>query len=171
MSKVDIHATSDSCIHHRRSEAGLNIASKNRNSPYNRSIFAFVTGFGYALTTSLVSYISILVESIGPGVMMCPSCPQATSFFISGKSWHKIQAERLICWLIQLSIQCCSHYYTWRGWSLPLKDFTTYSSYQGCFELPGCWYPILVHLMWQVVVITDTNDQTSTNMDDCNRHY
>ncbi|KAJ8653707.1 hypothetical protein O0I10_010629 [Lichtheimia ornata] len=67
----------------RRSEAGLNIASKNKNSPYNRSIFAFVTGFGYALTTSLVSYISILVESIGPGVMMCPSCPQATSFFIS----------------------------------------------------------------------------------------
>ncbi|KAI9488193.1 gamma-secretase subunit Aph-1 [Zychaea mexicana] len=67
----------------RRSEAGLNVVSANPHSPLNQSIFSFVTGFGYALTTALVSYISLLVESIGPGVMMCPSCPQATTFFIS----------------------------------------------------------------------------------------
>ncbi|KAI9253492.1 Aph-1 protein-domain-containing protein [Phascolomyces articulosus] len=67
----------------RRSEAGLNIVSANPHSPFNQSIFSFVTGYGYALTTTLVSYISLLVESIGPGVIMCPSCPQATTFFIS----------------------------------------------------------------------------------------
>ncbi|KAI9317405.1 Aph-1 protein-domain-containing protein [Dichotomocladium elegans] len=67
----------------RRSEKGLNIVSSNCHSPFNRTIFAFVTGFGYALTTSLVSYVSTLVESIGPGVMMCSSCPQATTFFVS----------------------------------------------------------------------------------------
>ncbi|KAI8139034.1 gamma-secretase subunit Aph-1 [Fennellomyces sp. T-0311] len=67
----------------RRSEAGLNVVSANPHSPLNQSIFSFVTGFGYALTTALVSYISLLVESIGPGVIMCPSCPGATTFFIS----------------------------------------------------------------------------------------
>ncbi|KAI7857485.1 Aph-1 protein-domain-containing protein [Circinella umbellata] len=67
----------------RRSEAGLNVVSSNPHSPFNQSTFSFVTGYGYALTTTLVSYISLLVESIGPGVIMCPSCPQATTFFIS----------------------------------------------------------------------------------------
>ncbi|KAI8379418.1 gamma-secretase subunit Aph-1 [Radiomyces spectabilis] len=66
-----------------RAEAGLNIVSVNPKSPFNRSMFAFVSGFGYALMTSLVSYISLLVESIGPGVIMCPSCPQVTVFFVS----------------------------------------------------------------------------------------
>lgn len=67
----------------RRAEKGLSTLSANPRSPFNRSLFAFVTGFGYALTSSLVSYISLLVESIGPGVIMCPSCPQASLFFIS----------------------------------------------------------------------------------------
>ncbi|EIE84250.1 hypothetical protein RO3G_08960 [Rhizopus delemar RA 99-880] len=39
-------------------------------------------GYGYALTNASVGYISLLVESIGPGVMMCPSCPQASLYFI-----------------------------------------------------------------------------------------
>jgi anterior pharynx defective protein 1 len=42
-----------------------------------------VSGFGYALMSALVGYISLLVESIGPGVLMCPSCPRATLYFIS----------------------------------------------------------------------------------------
>ncbi|KAL1936672.1 hypothetical protein VTP01DRAFT_806 [Rhizomucor pusillus] len=67
----------------RRAEKGLSTISTNPRSPFNRSLFAFVTGFGYALTSSLVSYIALLVESIGPGVIMCPSCPQASLFFIS----------------------------------------------------------------------------------------
>ncbi|KAL9556354.1 hypothetical protein MBANPS3_001905 [Mucor bainieri] len=66
-----------------KAEAGLNTVSANPKSPFNRSVFAFVSGFGYALMSSLVGYISLLVESIGPGVMMCPSCPQATVYFIS----------------------------------------------------------------------------------------
>lgn len=33
--------------------------------------------------SALVGYISLLVESIGPGVIMCPSCPGATLYFIS----------------------------------------------------------------------------------------
>lgn len=33
--------------------------------------------------SALVGYIALLVESIGPGVMMCPSCPRATLYFIS----------------------------------------------------------------------------------------
>jgi anterior pharynx defective protein 1 len=33
--------------------------------------------------SALVGYISLLVESIGPGVLMCPSCPRATLYFIS----------------------------------------------------------------------------------------
>ncbi|KAG2190834.1 hypothetical protein INT46_004076 [Mucor plumbeus] len=66
-----------------KAEAGLNTVSANPKSPFNRSVFAFVSGFGYALMSSLVGYISLLVESIGPGVMMCPSCPKATLYFIS----------------------------------------------------------------------------------------
>ncbi|KAI7870644.1 Aph-1 protein-domain-containing protein [Spinellus fusiger] len=42
-----------------------------------------LSGFGYALTTSLVSYIPLLVETLSPGVKMCPSCPKMTLFFIS----------------------------------------------------------------------------------------
>ncbi|KAI8637911.1 gamma-secretase subunit Aph-1 [Parasitella parasitica] len=66
-----------------KAEAGLNTVSANPKSPFNRSVFAFVSGFGYALMSSLVGYISLLAESIGPGVMMCPSCPAATLYFIS----------------------------------------------------------------------------------------
>lgn len=66
-----------------RAEEGLNVVSKNPKSPFNRPVFAFVSGFGYALMSALVGYISLLVESIGPGVMMCPSCPKATLYFIS----------------------------------------------------------------------------------------
>ncbi|KAI8356577.1 gamma-secretase subunit Aph-1 [Choanephora cucurbitarum] len=66
-----------------RAEYGLNTVSANPKSPFNRHVFSFVSGFGYALMGALVGYISLLVESIGPGVMMCPSCPKATLYFIS----------------------------------------------------------------------------------------
>ncbi|KAI8098489.1 gamma-secretase subunit Aph-1 [Halteromyces radiatus] len=66
-----------------RSEAGLNMITRHPTSPYNKLEFGFVAGYGYALATSLISYISILVESIGPGVIMCPSCPNASLFLIS----------------------------------------------------------------------------------------
>lgn len=82
----------------RKAENGLNSISANPNSPLNKHIFSFgraytlwqclfwndrvVFGYGYALTNASVGYISLLVESIGPGVMMCPSCPQASLYFI-----------------------------------------------------------------------------------------
>lgn len=66
-----------------RAERGLMSVSKNPKSSFNRSVFAFVSGYGFGLTSALITYISTLVQSIGPGVMMCPSCPQATLFFIS----------------------------------------------------------------------------------------
>lgn len=82
------------------------IVSKNPKSLYNRSVFAFgehhfnspmpyllahltsfpyvlVAGYGFGLTSALVTYISTLVQMIGPGVIMCPSCPSVTLFFIS----------------------------------------------------------------------------------------
>lgn len=62
-----------------------------------------VAGFGYALMSALVSYISLLVETIGPGALMCPSCPQASLFFISGT---KILQELLI----HLYFHTCSHH-------------------------------------------------------------
>ncbi|KAI8081888.1 gamma-secretase subunit Aph-1 [Gilbertella persicaria] len=66
-----------------RAEHGLNTVSAHPKSPFNRHAFSFVSGYGYALMSALVGYISLLVESIGPGVMMCPSCPGATLYFIS----------------------------------------------------------------------------------------
>ncbi|CAO3637075.1 unnamed protein product [Cunninghamella echinulata] len=66
-----------------RTEPVLNLVTKYPKSPFNQFIFAFVAGYGYALTTSLVSYISLLVQSIGPGIIVCPSCPNASIFFIS----------------------------------------------------------------------------------------
>ncbi|KAI9032507.1 gamma-secretase subunit Aph-1 [Phycomyces nitens] len=66
-----------------RAETGLNLVSKNPTSPFNRPVFGFVSGFGYALMTCLVSYISLLVESLGPGVRMCQSCPGLSLFFVS----------------------------------------------------------------------------------------
>ncbi|KAG1139070.1 hypothetical protein G6F37_008933 [Rhizopus arrhizus] len=65
-----------------KAEKGLNSISANPNSPLNKHVFSFVFGYGYALTNASVGYISLLVESIGPGVMMCPSCPQASLYFI-----------------------------------------------------------------------------------------
>ncbi|CAO3641596.1 unnamed protein product [Cunninghamella blakesleeana] len=67
----------------KRTEPVLNLVTKYPKSPFNRFIFAFVAGYGYALTTSLVSYISLLVQSIGPGIIVCPSCPNASIFLIS----------------------------------------------------------------------------------------
>ncbi|KAI9476535.1 MAG: Aph-1 protein-domain-containing protein [Benjaminiella poitrasii] len=58
-----------------------------------------VSGFGYALMTSLVSYISLLVESIGPGVVMCASCPKITLYFMSAITTTLFSLEH-ICWMV-----------------------------------------------------------------------
>ncbi|KAH8556128.1 Aph-1 protein-domain-containing protein [Umbelopsis sp. PMI_123] len=50
---------------------------------FTSSFCVLVSGFGFGLTSALVTYISTLVQTIGPGVIMCPSCPNATLFFVS----------------------------------------------------------------------------------------
>ncbi|CAI2162487.1 1858_t:CDS:2 [Funneliformis geosporum] len=52
-----------------RAESGLILASSNPTSPYNRSSFAFVSGLGFGFMSGLVTYITLLVSSIGPGVI------------------------------------------------------------------------------------------------------
>ncbi|KAI8065542.1 gamma-secretase subunit Aph-1 [Gongronella butleri] len=65
-----------------RAEKGMNAVTRNPRSPYNRILYAFVAGYGYALTTSLVSYISVLAESLGPGMLKVPSYHVADAFFV-----------------------------------------------------------------------------------------
>ncbi|CAO3690377.1 unnamed protein product [Umbelopsis vinacea] len=82
-----------------RAEKGLMIVSKNPKSLFNRSAFAFVSGFGFGLTSALITYISTLVQSIGPGVLMCPSCPQASLFFISAITTSLVSLQH-IAWMM-----------------------------------------------------------------------
>ncbi|KAI8982309.1 gamma-secretase subunit Aph-1 [Mycotypha africana] len=82
-----------------RAESGLNNISTNPKSPFNKTSFAFVSGYGYALMSALVSYISLLVESLGPGVLMCTSCPKATLFFISAITTSLFSLLHL-CWMV-----------------------------------------------------------------------
>lgn len=83
----------------KRTEAGFNLVASNPSSPFNRYKMAFAAGYGYALMSALISYISPLVDSIGPGVLMCPSCPAATVFFVSGnhpKPYPLLASAKLI---------------------------------------------------------------------------
>ncbi|CAB4405095.1 Aph-1 [Rhizophagus irregularis] len=64
-----------------RAENGLILASANPTSPYNIPTFAFVSGLGFGFVNGLVMYINPLIISIGPGVIMCKSCPTLTLFF------------------------------------------------------------------------------------------
>ncbi|CAO3577535.1 unnamed protein product [Absidia cylindrospora] len=97
-----------------RAEAGLNMVAKYPKLPYNKLEFGFVAGYGYALTTSLVSYISSLVESIGPGVIMCPSCPGASVFLISAVTTTLLSLLH-ITWMTIAFEGYSSR--TWAGWA------------------------------------------------------
>lgn len=44
-----------------------------------------VSGLGFGFVNGLVMYINPLIISIGPGVIMCKSCPTLTLFFTGGK--------------------------------------------------------------------------------------
>ncbi|KAL0144903.1 gamma-secretase subunit Aph-1 [Mucor lusitanicus] len=88
-----------------RAEAGLNTVSANPKSSFNQSVFAFVSGFGYALMSSL---------SIGPGVMMCPSCPQATLYFISAITTSLFSLMHIF-WMV-ISFEGFSEAPQMKGW-------------------------------------------------------
>ncbi|KAI7901314.1 gamma-secretase subunit Aph-1 [Cokeromyces recurvatus] len=142
----------------RRAESGLNTISSNPKSPFNRTTFAFVSGFGYALMTSLISYISLLVESIGPGVIMCPSCPEITIYFMSAITTTFFSLMH-ICWMI-ISFEGFSELPQIKGW---LKIIWVISSHYGASFTTvlnasrnikyGCIYSIMTSLF---ILLTST---------------
>ncbi|KAG0362747.1 gamma secretase complex protein [Podila minutissima] len=66
-----------------RAESGLNMVAKHPKSKYNRSGYAFSAGLGFGLMFGAISYITMLVQSLGPGVLMCVSCKSVSLYFIS----------------------------------------------------------------------------------------
>ncbi|KAF9428239.1 gamma secretase complex protein [Podila epigama] len=66
-----------------RAESGLNMVAKHPKSKYNRSGYAFAAGLGFGLMFGAISYITTLVQSLGPGVLMCNSCPALSLYFVS----------------------------------------------------------------------------------------
>ena len=65
------------------------MVAKHPKSKFNRSGYAFAAGMGFGLMFGIISYITQLVQALGPGVLMCPSCPSISLYFISGKLAHK----------------------------------------------------------------------------------
>ncbi|KAF9364757.1 hypothetical protein BGX34_000489 [Mortierella sp. NVP85] len=66
-----------------RAEQGLNMVAKHPKSKFNRSGYAFSAGLGFGLMFGVISYITLLVQSLGPGVLMCNSCPNMSLYFVS----------------------------------------------------------------------------------------
>ncbi|KAF8938123.1 gamma-secretase subunit Aph-1 [Dissophora ornata] len=66
-----------------RAEEGLNMVAKHPKSQFNRSGYAFSAGMGFGLMFGIISYITQLVQALGPGVLMCASCPSISLYFIS----------------------------------------------------------------------------------------
>ncbi|KAG9063194.1 gamma secretase complex protein [Linnemannia hyalina] len=76
-----------------RAESGLNMVAMHPKSRFNRSGYAFAAGLGFGLMFGIISYITQLVDSLGPGVIMCESCKTVSLYFISGftnRSWLRI---------------------------------------------------------------------------------
>ncbi|KAG0268410.1 gamma secretase complex protein [Linnemannia exigua] len=53
-----------------RAEGGLNLVAKHPKSRFNRSGYAFAAGLGFGLMFGIISYITPLVDSMGPGVLI-----------------------------------------------------------------------------------------------------
>ncbi|KAF9922247.1 gamma secretase complex protein [Linnemannia zychae] len=66
-----------------KAEKGLNMVAKHPKSRFNRSGYAFAAGLGFGLMFGIISYITQLVNSLGPGVIMCESCKTVSLYFIS----------------------------------------------------------------------------------------
>jgi anterior pharynx defective protein 1 len=61
------------------------MVARHPKSKFNRSGYAFSAGLGFGLMFGVISYITLLVQSLGPGVLMCNSCPNMSLYFVSGK--------------------------------------------------------------------------------------
>ncbi|KAF9988933.1 gamma secretase complex protein [Mortierella antarctica] len=66
-----------------RAEKGLNMVAHHPTSKFNRSGYAFAAGLGFGLMFGIISFITQLVQSLGPGVLMCVSCPNLSLYFVS----------------------------------------------------------------------------------------
>ncbi|KAI9145883.1 gamma-secretase subunit Aph-1 [Paraphysoderma sedebokerense] len=67
----------------KRTEGPLIMVSNNPANPLNKSSFAFVFGLGFGLMLGVISYITVLVESIGPGVLVSKGCPNVSYYLVT----------------------------------------------------------------------------------------
>ncbi|KAF9359941.1 gamma secretase complex protein [Mortierella sp. AD094] len=128
-----------------RAEQGLNMVAKHPKSKFNRSGYSFAAGMGFGLMFGIISYITQLTQSLGPGVIMCVSCPSLSLYFVSAITtcililhncvWMMIsftgftqRSYARILWVI------CTHYGA--SYLTLLNSSTTVSHY-------GCAYSIL----------------------------
>ncbi|KAG0095069.1 gamma secretase complex protein [Podila epicladia] len=73
-----------------RAESGLNLVAKHPKSKYNRSGYAFSAGLGFGLMFGAISYITMLVQSLGPGVLMCVSSITTSILILHHCAWMMI---------------------------------------------------------------------------------
>ena len=68
----------------KRSQQILDMGAEDPKSPFNFLGYAYSSGLGFGLASALVLYLEILFESIGPGALFLPSCPNVSSVYILG---------------------------------------------------------------------------------------
>ncbi|KAF9317345.1 gamma secretase complex protein [Podila horticola] len=73
-----------------RAESGLNMVAKHPKSKYNRSGYAFSAGLGFGLMFGAISYITMLVQSLGPGILMCVSSITTSILILHHCAWMMI---------------------------------------------------------------------------------
>jgi len=66
-----------------RAEGGLNAMSEKPKSPLNKFHFSFASGLGFGAMSGLVSYTTILAESLNPGTVLCAGCESLAMPFVA----------------------------------------------------------------------------------------
>jgi anterior pharynx defective protein 1 len=69
-----------------KAEKGLQTTAKDPAFRFNKQMFAFVSGLGFGLAYGLITYVTLLVHSAGPGTLFSQSCPGMSLPFISALS-------------------------------------------------------------------------------------
>jgi len=71
---------------YKKAEYGLNTVAAEPGSKLNQPMFAFVSGLGFGLTSALITYVTLLESTLGPGTLFSRSCPSTPLPFISAIS-------------------------------------------------------------------------------------
>ncbi|KXS11656.1 Aph-1 [Gonapodya prolifera JEL478] len=66
-----------------RANSLFDLVSKHPTSPLNFPTRSLVAGFGFGAANSLVTYVSSLAQSAGPGVVVARACGGISMFFLS----------------------------------------------------------------------------------------